>query len=77
MRDAEIKRQGSLVPFGYVGALARGEHCLIDADKVATHTPDAASVANPLELLLELDFDSFAALILSGKSKTGRSGRSL
>lgn len=60
MRDARTEVQNSLAFVGYFDALARGDHCLIDVDKVAIPPPDTASAANHPELLLERESDFIA-----------------
>lgn len=60
MKDAKTEAQDSVGSLGYVGASVRGDHYLIDVDKVAVPTPDTASVADPLELLLERDSALYA-----------------
>lgn len=44
---------------GYVGESVRGNHGLIDVDKVVVITPVPASIANLLELPLEGELVSF------------------
>lgn len=69
MKDAEADGQGAAAFFGYVGAPVRGDHCLIDVDKVTVPAPDCASVADPLRLLTERESTRFAgANIIKAKS---------
>lgn len=60
MRDAHTEKQDPVASLGYVDATVRGNHCLIDVDKVAVPTSDCASVADPLELLFERESALFA-----------------
>lgn len=50
MKDAETDGQNSVLSFSYVGGPNRGDHCLIDVDKVAVPCHDCASVPDPLDL---------------------------
>lgn len=53
MKDAQSEAQVPDASFGYAGAPVCGDHCMVDVDKVAIPGPGSASVANPIELLLD------------------------
>lgn len=55
IEDAKTDELDPVASFEYVGAMDRGDRCMIDVGMVAVPSTDTASVANPLELLFEQD----------------------
>lgn len=67
VKNGETDLQKFVPPFGYVGASNRGNHRLIDVEKVLNRSPDSASVAEPLEPLPEEESALFGGLTSSNK----------
>lgn len=71
MEYARTEKQDSVASFANVEEIDHGDRCLIDVEMVAVPFSGTASIADPLELLLERASARFAVSNMNKQKHTG------